>query len=134
MAKYFTLREANEALKLVRPVTQDLLTKLAKAKELHLEVKSAKEQPQTNEILLLEKLREAERLLKDVEYHLKELEGIGVQLKDLALGLVDFPALLDGRIVCLCWKFGEQEIAAWHEVNAGYADRKPVDITSTSIS
>lgn len=132
MAKYFTLREANEALKLVRPVTNDLLTKLARAKELHGKVKSAKEQPAPNETLLLEKLEEAERLLKDVEYHLKELEKIGVQLKDLALGLVDFPALLDGRVVCLCWKFGEQEITSFHEVNEGYTERKPISISISS--
>ena len=63
-----------------------------------------------------------------------ELQGViaaidarGVQLKDLELGLVDFPAERDGRPVLLCWQYGEPEVAFWHGTDEGFAGRKPID-------
>ena len=50
-----------------------------------------------------------------------------IQLKDLATGLIDFPALREGRTVFLCWQLGESEIAYWHETDTGYAGRQPLD-------
>ena len=50
-----------------------------------------------------------------------------VLIKDINLGLLDFPALKDGREVYLCWQYGEGEIAFWHEVEAGFAGRQPID-------
>ena len=56
-----------------------------------------------------------------------ELEALGVQLKDFARGLIDFPTLRDGRVVLLCWELGEGDrIEWWHEVEAGYAGRQPL--------
>ncbi len=49
-----------------------------------------------------------------------------IQIKDLDLGLVDFPAILDGREVFLCWKQGETDIRFWHDLDAGYAGRQPL--------
>jgi hypothetical protein len=57
----------------------------------------------------------------------EKLEELGVTVKDLDLGLLDFPALLDGRVVELCWHVGEEAVAFWHEVGEGYAGRKPID-------
>jgi len=57
---------------------------------------------------------------------LAELKQIAVEMKDHALGLVDFPAVLDGRTILLCWKRGETAITHWHEAEAGYAGRQPV--------
>jgi len=56
-----------------------------------------------------------------------QIQDIGVLLKDLNMGLLDFPYLKDGREIYLCWKYGEEEIAFWHEVEAGYAGRQPID-------
>jgi Uncharacterized conserved protein (DUF2203) len=56
-----------------------------------------------------------------------QLEALGVQLKDYARGLIDFPSLRDGRIILLCWELGEgDQIEWWHEVEAGYAGRQPL--------
>ena len=56
-----------------------------------------------------------------------ELHTLGIQLKDYSLGLVDFPSQRDDRVVLLCWKIGEgDEIEWWHELEAGYAGRKPL--------
>jgi hypothetical protein len=55
------------------------------------------------------------------------LQAMGVVLRDLERGLVDFPSLRDGREVYLCWQEGENEIAFWHEVDAGFPGRRPLD-------
>ena len=57
---------------------------------------------------------------------LAELEALGIILRDLDRGLVDFPAIHDGREVYLCWEEGEEEIAWWHEPDAGHAGRQPI--------
>ncbi|MBI3654516.1 MAG: DUF2203 domain-containing protein [Acidobacteria bacterium] len=54
----------------------------------------------------------------------REVERLGVQIKDFDKGLIDFPCSYKGRIVLLCWKIGETEIDYWHEIEAGYAGRR----------
>jgi hypothetical protein len=66
----------------------------------------------------------AEQRAKDA---LAEIDSIGVQVKDLDIGLLDFPCLVDGRIILLCWKLGEKSITHWHDAQEGFAGRKPVD-------
>ena len=56
-----------------------------------------------------------------------EIDSIGVQVKDLDTGLLDFPASIDGEIVLLCWKMGEARIEHWHTVEAGFRGRQPID-------
>ena len=65
--------------------------------------------------------------LHDVSANLQAIHELGVVVKDVNLGLCDFPFLLDGRVVYLCWKFGEAEIRWWHEVSHGYKDRHPLE-------
>ena len=57
----------------------------------------------------------------------EKVEELGAQIKDLEIGLIDFPALYKGREVLLCWKLGEDRIAFWHSVNEGFRGRKPID-------
>jgi hypothetical protein len=66
----------------------------------------------------------AEQRAKDA---LAEIDSIGVQVKDLDIGLLDFPCMVDGRIILLCWKLGEKSITHWHGTQEGFAGRKPVD-------
>jgi hypothetical protein len=66
----------------------------------------------------------AEQRAKDA---LAEIDSIGVQVKDLDIGLLDFPCEVDGRIVLLCWKMGETSITHWHSPEEGFAGRKPID-------
>ena len=56
-----------------------------------------------------------------------EIDAIGVQVKDLETGLLDFPCRLDDEIVLLCWRMGETSIDHWHTVDAGFQGRQPVD-------
>jgi hypothetical protein len=55
-----------------------------------------------------------------------ELHELGVQVKDLDSGLIDFPALRDGERVLLCWRLGEDEVAFWHGLEDGFAGRQPL--------
>jgi hypothetical protein len=70
---------------------------------------------------------ELEHLGEHVAGCVSELEALGVVVKDLDLGLLDFPAVHEGREVELCWHVGEPEVAYWHDLDAGYAGRKPID-------
>jgi len=63
------------------------------------------------------------RRLADAQAVLREFSQRQIQVKDLERGLVDFPALREGREVFLCWEQGEAEVAFWHELDAGYAGR-----------
>jgi hypothetical protein len=61
-----------------------------------------------------------------VKTGLAEISAMGGVIKDLALGLVDFPHLRDGRVVNLCWRLGETAIGHWHGLDEGFANRKPL--------
>ncbi len=66
----------------------------------------------------------AEQRAKDA---LAEIDSIGVQVKDLEIGLLDFPCEVEGSIVLLCWRMGEHSITHWHNTEEGFAGRKPID-------
>jgi hypothetical protein len=66
----------------------------------------------------------AEQRAKDT---LAEIDSIGVQVKDLDIGLLDFPCEVEGSIVLLCWRMGEDSITHWHSTEEGFAGRKPID-------
>ena len=65
--------------------------------------------------------------LQDISANLRAIHELGVVVKDIDLGLCDFPHMRDGRIVYLCWKLGEKEIRWWHELTTGYKDRCPLE-------
>lgn len=65
--------------------------------------------------------------LERVREYLSEIDAIGVQVKDLETGLLDFPFRLDDQVVLLCWRMGEPSIEHWHTVESGFKGRKPVD-------
>jgi hypothetical protein len=66
----------------------------------------------------------AEQRAKDA---IAEIDSIGVQVKDLDIGLLDFPCEVEGRVVLLCWKMGEDSITHWHGTDEGFAARKRID-------
>lgn len=65
--------------------------------------------------------------LQAISTNLHAIHELGVVVKDIDLGLCDFPHVRDGRVVYLCWKLGEKEIRWWHEVTTGYKDRCPLE-------
>jgi len=65
--------------------------------------------------------------LQQISSNLQAIQELGVLVKDLDIGLCDFPHLREGRVVFLCWKLGESEIKWWHETTDGYKDRCPIE-------
>jgi hypothetical protein len=124
MSRYFTLQEANQALTVIRPLMDEIQNIrqgiLARQPDVWPVVERAAGNggsPAASKMV-----REFERL--DALVH--QVQDTGVLFKDINLGLLDFSALKDGREVYLCWKYGEQDIAFWHEIEAGYAGRQPI--------
>ena len=73
-------------------------------------------------------LKKSEQLAEQsIQEEIDKLAAWNIVVKDLARGLVDFPALREGRTVFLCWELGEPEVGFWHETTTGYANRQPVD-------
>jgi len=68
-----------------------------------------------------------EKAIQVAKDTLSEINAIGVQVKDLEIGLLDFPCRVNGEIVLLCWKMGEPTITHWHNTEEGYAGRRPID-------
>ena len=65
-------------------------------------------------------------LVEQIDAIVGEIEQGGAELKDVRLGLVDFPAEHEGEVVYLCWQFGEPEVAFWHRLQDGFAGRRPL--------
>ena len=124
MPQFFSLSEANEVLKVIRPLMDEVQTIRQKILANQPEAWPAIEKSAGNggNKALSALVQEFERL--DALIH--QILEKGVQIKDINLGLLDFSALRNGREVYLCWKFGEEQIAFWHEVEAGYAGRQPI--------
>lgn len=132
LKKYFTVEEANHALPLVRSIVADIVSLYADLHQRHERLHSVKKRnsssrgsmpPEYNdELAQMENdlHLDAEKL----QGYINELQDLGVDLKDLSKGLVDFPGLIDGREVCLCWMQGESEVAFWHEIEAGFMGRQ----------
>jgi hypothetical protein len=70
---------------------------------------------------------EIEAQMKRATETVAEIDAIGVQVKDLDNGLLDFPCRLDDQVVLLCWRMGESSIDHWHSVESGFQGRQPVD-------
>lgn len=65
---------------------------------------------------------------------LERIQALGGEVKDLELGLVDFPSTRDGEDILLCWKLGEKSLAFWHAVDGGFATRRPIDAQISSVT
>jgi hypothetical protein len=131
--KTFTLAEAQTLL----PVLEALLRKAqrsgTKAAELEVEFERLRQQiflaggTHIDVGMTARRRAERDKALQETQDTLTEIDEIGVQVKDLEKGLLDFPCTMDGRTVLLCWKMGEKEIGYWHSEEEGFAGRKPID-------
>lgn len=125
MPRYFTLPEANAALEVIRSWMEEIQSIRGNILAHQPEIWPAIEKSAGNggNPVLSKLVKDFERL--DDLFH--RIQATGALVKDINTGLVDFPALHEGREVYLCWQYGESEIAFWHEVEAGFAGRQPID-------
>ena len=124
MPRYFSLSEANEALKTIRPLMDEVQVIREKILADQPEAWPAIEKSAGNggNKVLSKMVQDFERL--DALIH--RILDTGAQIKDINIGLLDFSAMRNGREVYLCWKHGEDDIAFWHEVDEGFAGRQPI--------
>jgi hypothetical protein len=128
MARYFGIDEANELVREARPVLQQLSEDREKVAEAQAVLQRERENNGSAEHA--EELAEREQQIRDVVHRMQEavgqIDAWGVTLRDISTGLIDFPALANGRPIWLCWRLGEDDIGWWHETNVGFDGRQPL--------
>lgn len=123
--RIFTLTEANELV----PQLNQRFTTVRRAKTVIANTKTEIQKASANASLGGGSLAGAAYIqaLHEISGNLQAIHELGVVVKDVDLGLCDFPYQHEDRIVYLCWKYGEDEIRWWHETSCGYKDRHPLD-------
>ena len=129
----FTPEEANEALVRVRPLVERMVAARralldAQRRQAELVARVASNGGGLTPPDVSAVAAEAQQASAELVAVVEELQGIGVQVKDLDRGLVDFPCVHRGREVLLCWELGEDEVAFWHGADEGYAGRRPLPL------
>jgi hypothetical protein len=127
----FTLEEANALLAEVRPLVERMVERKRAFDQAEAEREELLGQIAGNggDLTPSDVAEAATRVAEEaatLSTLVEQIQEHGVQVKDLDLGLVDFPAIRDGDVVLLCWRLGEEEIAFWHGTDEGYAGRKPL--------
>jgi hypothetical protein len=128
--KLYTVEEANATLPLVRSILKDITSLAQDLKQRHQKIVAMQSSGDLSpahqdevDALVVEFDKDQDRL----EEYVNELSQLGIELKDLFTGLVDYRCMMDGREVYLCWRLGEAEVAHWHELDAGFAGRKKLE-------
>ena len=133
MSKTFTLGEAQTLLPVVEALLRKTQTAATQAGELEREMQQLSQRiflsggMHVDVSAAARRRAERDKAVQEAKDTLAEIDSIGVQVKDLEQGLLDFPSLMDGKPVLLCWKLGEPTIAHWHTEEEGFAGRKPLD-------
>ena len=125
MPQYFTLAEANATLEIIRPLMEEI-------QQIRREI--LEQQPETWDAIQRSAGNGGNPALSKMVKTFDRLDGLlhrilatGAEVKDINTGLLDFLALRNGQPVYLCWKYGEDKIEFWHEINAGFAGRQPIE-------
>ncbi len=145
MTSFYTLDRANERLREVRPILEDLQARRGELLGLRdrLHAVSLAEVPTASSGSLVDDaLTDAaglgepgsgrviaariQAVIDQMQAAVERLDAWDVMLRDIETGLVDFPALVAGRQVWLCWRLGEGNVAWWHELSSGVAGRRPL--------
>jgi len=131
--RHFTPEEANAALAEVRPLVEQMVAHrrahvaaLARQEELELRIRGNGGGIPPAE--LAETAAEVEREARELAQAIDAVVELGLQVKDIDEGLVDFPALRHGETVLLCWMLGEDHVAHWHTIEDGFAGRRPLPL------
>lgn len=121
--RYFGVEEANRLVPLLRGTFEKVRPWVARAQAITRELDSLGDK---NDALTETLREEREALIRKLRETLLPLQEMGLEIKG-AEGLVDFRARMEGRTVYLCWRMGEPAVAYWHELDTGFAGRRPID-------
>ncbi len=127
-SRLFTHVEATALLPMLRPRLQHLAAMKRQLDGVQQEFNALRQQARVNGHA--KRARELEHTLQtlvhDLNTELATMRALGIAVKDLTIGLVDFPSEREGRVVYLCWRMDEPAIVAWHELDGGYMGREPL--------
>ncbi|HEY7590801.1 MAG TPA: DUF2203 domain-containing protein [Candidatus Limnocylindrales bacterium] len=141
MARFYDLDDANARIPELRDILgslRDQRADLIRLRDLVLERQEAVEagggsgrggdaedEAEAEAELRLIRLR-MQGIIDQMQAAVARIDALGITLRDIESGLIDFPALVNGRQVCLCWRLGEGDVEWWHELNDGFAGRRPL--------
>jgi hypothetical protein len=133
--KYFTVDEANALVPTLEPALRRILLLRAGLRQAYDKLEQAGVSLDPERLAALAEIPAEHRGLQGrllalslaLAHELKAIAATGVEVKDSAVGLCDFWSERDGRLVLLCWKLGEPEVEFWHELEAGFAGRRPLE-------
>ncbi len=120
--KVFTLEEARELIVKIKPIVEDINMKKEELYEIYSRLEE--EHDDLEKMYYQTRVKEIESMIKQGFLRVEELGGV---IKGVEPILVDFLSYHDGRYIWLCWKEDEETIMFWHELNDGFAGRKPVE-------
>jgi hypothetical protein len=122
--RHFTVQEANDTLEILEPLIEQLMLVRDQIVAIRPELEAGLQKAlgnggssATGELI---------GLMQRVRGLVQQIQSHGVLVKDIDQGLLDFPAEIEGRAAFLCWKFGEQSVSHWHDLDAGFAGRQPL--------
>lgn len=125
MERLFTIEEANRLLPILRPILRDLAREWKFMQLINPEIRKAHEAADRSGGSPAG--RAYVDAAEEVVHCIHRVQELGVLLKDPAAGLCDFPYQHKDRVVYLCWRLGEERILWWHDIEAGFAGREPLD-------
>jgi hypothetical protein len=135
--KYFTVEEANKALPLVKMIVGDIVRQYRVVEDLQQRLsRVGKERRKPSRDMYAEELAQSQAELDSEERklmsYIEELKRLGVEFKGPEL--CDFPSLMNGREVYLCWRLGEAEVSHWHDLETGFTGRQPLTADARTAS
>ena len=121
MPDFYTIDRANERLETLEPVLNQLRDQRDELRDLKAAFEATEPGPERERLRL-----RMQGVIDQMQAGVVRIDGWKITLRDIETGLVDFPALVSGRQVWLCWQLGEDDVAWWHELEAGVAGRQPL--------
>lgn len=132
----FTVEESNQVLPLVRSIVRDVVNDFRELRGAGRERRALEVETAGNRDaqLHIEALKDkVSGYSARIEGYLRELSDLGLEVRDLELGLVDFPTLIDGEPAYLSWRLGEDDVSWWHPADKGFSERTPVPHVTLQI-
>ena len=128
MARYFGIDEANAVVADARPVLEELRDDRERVAEVQARLQRHRENNGSAEHAeeLAEQEQELREIVRRMQRDVAQIDEWGITLREISTGLIDFPALANGRPIWLCWRLGEGDIEWWHEANVGFDQRQPL--------
>jgi hypothetical protein len=128
VSAFYDIDSANARVAELRPVLESLRDDRAAAAESQRELERLQDADGNaeHEAAVEQHRRKLVGIVRRMQASVRRIDDWGVTLRDIPTGLVDFPALVSGRPIWLCWRLGEGHVEWWHEIDAGVAGRKPL--------